>query len=225
MAVGKTSNSPQIPSDATIKDAKPLLVNDFELSQDGHSATKEFSYGRNKLIIVVHFPKDASLHEKNKRLEKFDDKILNLMGSYAVDKGIGRDEKEKKSYVKALHFKQNSEGQFIGVTKEYGTGRLKKIDVDYYKQKIHGVEKDQTPEGKKKKETRERKLRTLEDIIKFWDTNFKDKTLLQQQAEDKKRQEETSNTPVKEPVDAPQPLAAEEDDPLGNDPLEEQDRD
>jgi hypothetical protein len=224
MGVNKTSNSPQIPSDATVKDAKPLLVNDFEISKDGHSATKEFSYGGNKLIIVVHFPKDASLHEKNKRLEKFDDKILHLMGSYAIDKGIGRDEKEKKSFVKALHFKQNSEGQFIGVTKEYGNGKIKKIDLDYYRERIHGVEKDATPEGKKKKETRERKLRTLEDIVKFWDTNFKDKTLLQQQAEDKRLQEETSKTPSKEPVDASQPLPDEEDDPLGNDPLEGQDK-
>lgn len=81
------------------------LPEGFELSEGGAFATKDFQVGNKSLTITVPLPKNISIQERDKILQRYGKDKLEVLGEIAVAAGLGID-----NVVKSIGFQEGNEG-------------------------------------------------------------------------------------------------------------------
>ncbi|MBN9377516.1 MAG: hypothetical protein BGO14_10490 [Chlamydiales bacterium 38-26] len=150
------------------------LAYGFILSSDRRSAEKFFKYKGQDLKITVHFPSSVKTDTaRNIRLKEFNQTLLEKIGSFVIDQGLGT--KKKEGLLNSISF--DYKGKKLKAFKKHfqGTNQSKEIQIEAYLR--HTVDKaskiatdaNLTPQEKtKKKEKNLRKKQDLEGIVKHW---------------------------------------------------------
>lgn len=195
-------SSTQATTPATVPAAKPVAQLIHGFSGDNTSASRDFEFGGKKLTITVYFPANCTEEEKNRRLERFSEGNLAVIGNYVVNVlGIGKNSKKhNQSTVNAITFRQDDKGQLLEAEKVYSNGDRKTIS-----QQILGI-KYHDPKKEKKKGRYEDRFKALQIIQQIW-AGTKIEAVVKE-----KDQNANSNQPVQHAVPISAPSNVEEID-------------
>lgn len=164
-----TQRSPNSPN----PESRPL-AHGFILSPDNRSAEKSFKYKGQELKITVHFPSSIKSNAaRNIRLKEFNQALLEKIGSFVIDQGLGT--QKKGGFLNSISFEYK--GKKMKTFKKHfqGNENAKEMDIEAYTR--HTVDKaskiatdtNLTPQEKtKKREKTLRKKQDLEVIVKYW---------------------------------------------------------
>lgn len=146
----------------------------FILSADKRTAEKVFKYKGQELKITVHFPSSVKTgNARNMRLKEFNQALLEKIGSFVIDQGLGT--KKKEGLLNSISFEYK--GKKLKAFKKHfqGSSQTKEIQIDaYLRQTVDKASKiamdtNLTPQEKtNKKEKNLRKKQDLEGIVKHW---------------------------------------------------------